>query len=187
MRGSRKGCGSCRAALTQGVSVFEGRPRYVCIPEKGVALFEQRSSWACVFSRDGRGMYTYLTNGAKRHSRCSAGATTNSCSKRATPTENWREKALSPAPARVTDTLRSGLVRSRSQGWAPILRLLADGEIPVGIRSSRFRREARTDRTSEPSCRMRAHEEAPGAPQSAGNDNSRVRAGRVPRRRRAIL
>src|SRR6266496_2994571 len=42
---------------------------YVYVHEKSVALFEQPLSWACVFSSEGRGMYTYLTNGARRHSR----------------------------------------------------------------------------------------------------------------------
>src|SRR6266542_2581110 len=46
-----------------------GWARDVYLLEKGVALVEQRSSWACVFSSGGQGTYTYLTNGARRHSR----------------------------------------------------------------------------------------------------------------------
>ncbi len=48
----------------------QGRRRQVSILTlPRVTLFEQRLSWACVFSSDGRGTYTYLTNGARRHSR----------------------------------------------------------------------------------------------------------------------
>ncbi len=101
-RWPRGGCGCCRAALCRGMSVFERRPRYVYVPEKGVALFEQEfRRGACgatesTSSRHSSGMYTYLDrrsktrtpssraarkshahlrSRARRHSRCAPGVT----------------------------------------------------------------------------------------------------------------
>src|SRR6266536_523914 len=74
---------------------------YVYVHEKSVALFEQPLSWACVFSSEGRGMYTYLTNGARRHSRWLRRRHDGIPHQREPhPPEKCREKALSGAPAR---------------------------------------------------------------------------------------